>query len=113
VHCEPLSDTLKQHYVNLLDAMVSGRFGIPRESTASGRSAGARVLVELVPSEGPASTLLDRTLRPDTVESDRDLQTFALSLPAHAASELVLRTESLDGNESEPSWVFWSDVTIE
>jgi hypothetical protein len=25
VHCEPLSDTLKQHYVNLLDAMVSGR----------------------------------------------------------------------------------------
>ncbi|HEV8111897.1 MAG TPA: hypothetical protein VGR31_03920 [Planctomycetota bacterium] len=95
------------------DTTVSGRFGIPRESIAPGRSAGVRVCVELVPSEGPASTLLDRTLRPDTVESDRDLQTFALSLPAHATSELVLRTENLDENGSEPSWVFWSDVAIE
>jgi hypothetical protein len=87
---------------------IRGQFGIPDPLADNRRSRRLRVVIELVAAGTGPVTLLERILDANTVESDRKPQVFELELPAHAAGEILLRTQSVDEAEAGSYWSRWS-----
>jgi hypothetical protein len=95
------------------ETRISGRFGIPSEIDQGRKAGRIRVFVEALPRDRPPRVLLDRTLTPGSVESDRGSQAFAIEGLEDGPGEIVLRTESAD--EPRKAWdrSYWSDIRIE
>jgi hypothetical protein len=95
------------------ETRVSGSFGIPSEIDQGRKAGRIRILVESVPRDRPPRTLLDRTLTPASVESDRGIQPFAIDGVEDGPGEIVLRTESADDAKKIWDRSYWTDIRIQ
>jgi hypothetical protein len=91
---------------------IRGAFGEMPRKYIYGPVGGLRVLVVLKPDDGPEQMLLDRTLDPMNIESDRESQVLDLELPPHACGDLSLHMLPADPSLM-PAWGYWARFTID
>jgi hypothetical protein len=90
-----------------------GGFGLPPADYALHSTREMRFTIEIERAGAASEVLFERTLRPGTVEEDRGLQAFDVSLPANLdRAEIVLRA-SLENASDAPAFAYWADLRME
>jgi hypothetical protein len=90
---------------------LQGCFGIHPASYEQLARDGVSFTIEATRSGGATDLLLERTLRPGIVDTDRGCQEFSVALPEGLGTdEIILRSTRQNSAAVSSPWAYWSNL---
>lgn len=90
---------------------LNGSFGMLPKEIEMGKTPGVRVIISAIYGEGAEREILvDKTLDPVRVFSDRTAQPFSVAVRPAAKRQLVLSVSWPEGVPHNTDWAYWGDL---